>query len=106
MQRPIANGTFQMKDPAEWGFTISSDKIEDNLEKYLKNILDKVYESMKAHEKVKAIYMPWYNTQDNNQKFHTEIVPNLIEKEEGIVTDGKTSLVWSILKYNLRYNTK
>jgi len=32
--------------------------------------------------------MPWYTTQDNNKKFHMEIVPNLVESQEGMVTDG------------------
>ena len=44
---------------------------------------------MSATQKIKAIYMPWYHDQPNNEQFHHQVVPELVESQHGPLTNGK-----------------
>ena len=52
-------------------------------------IIKKTYDIMSATQKIKAIYMPWYHDQPNNEQFHHQVVPELVESQHGPLTNGK-----------------
>ena len=75
----LIHRSFELKPVEEWGYIVPRADLEDDkLVTTLSNILTKVYEPMNDFQKMHAIYMPWYNT-ENVGKFHKEIMNHVLD---------------------------
>merc|ERR1739838_984858 len=54
--------SFSLKHWDSWGFRVTSDKLEDDLDGTLKKIIDRAWEPQNDFQKLNSIYMEWYRT--------------------------------------------
>merc|ERR1712110_585694 len=57
LNRYIEKGSFTLKDWNEWGYRVTSDKLEDDLDGELNKILKRSYDGQSDFSKINAVYM-------------------------------------------------
>jgi len=60
----IEQDSFTIRHWDEWGFRVTYDKLEDDFDGTIENILARVYEPQTKFEKINSIYMEWYRTNE------------------------------------------
>jgi len=54
--------SFSLRHWDNWGFRVTSDKLEDDLDGTLKKVVDRVWEPQTDFQKLNTVYMEWYRT--------------------------------------------
>jgi len=54
--------SFTLKHWDNWGYRVTSDKLEDDFDGTLKKIIDRVWEPQSDFQKLNSVYMEWYRT--------------------------------------------
>lgn len=63
-------GSFTLQDWNEWGFRVTTDKLEDDFDGEMAKILERVYEPQSVFQKTNSVYMEWYGR--GNEELYKE----------------------------------